>query len=188
LQILACRPRCLVLLRWAELAKSSARRNRVEWPAQRCRQRVGVGQALAHPKGHIHGRRVVFLAGPAPRCPCGGRLPRRGMRRPVAGGLIGRPPVAARMWPSAMIKTEIGADRSSRFGHRIVGAEIDRLGFARPPMPRDKDIATPSLGHAKSGVELAPLPSIVIRTDHVPRSYRRWRCRFCAACRRTRRR
>jgi hypothetical protein len=28
-----------------------------------------------------------------------------------------------------MIKPQIGADRSSHFGHRIVGSEIDLLGF-----------------------------------------------------------
>jgi hypothetical protein len=31
-----------------------------------------------------------------------------------------------------MIKPQIGADRSSRFGHRIVSSEIDLLGFDRP--------------------------------------------------------
>src|SRR5271166_5119229 len=62
---------------------------------------------------------------------------------PVEVGLIRRLPVEARMGPSAIIKTEIGADRSASLGHRIVGSEIHLFPFDRPPKPLDKDIVTP---------------------------------------------
>ena len=47
------------------------------------------------------------------------------------------------MGPSAIIKTEIGTDRSASLGHRIVGSEIHLFPFDRPPKPLDKDIVTP---------------------------------------------
>jgi hypothetical protein len=61
------------------------------------------------------------------------QLCRRSTRCPVEVGLIGRLPVEARMWPSAIIKAEIGADRSSSLGHRIVCSEIGEWREALQP-------------------------------------------------------
>jgi hypothetical protein len=80
---------------------------------------------------------------PAQRHDAQCQLRRRGMRWPVEVGLAGRPPVEARMWPSAFIKTQIGADRRSSLGHRIVCSEIDLLAFDPSPKPLDKSIVTP---------------------------------------------
>src|SRR5450631_1326368 len=70
-------------------------------------------------------------------------LRRRGMLRPAEVSLIGRPPVEARMWPSAIVKFEIGADRSASLGHRVVSSEIHLFPFDRSPKPLDKDVVTP---------------------------------------------
>src|SRR5271165_2868710 len=65
------------------------------------------------------------------------------MWQPVEVSLIGRPPVEARMWPSAVVKLEVSSDRSSGLGHRAVSSEVYLLVFDRPPKPLDKDIVTP---------------------------------------------
>jgi hypothetical protein len=86
-----------------------------------------------------------FLGGPAPRCPSAGYP----AAWPVEGGLIGRPRVAARIWPSAMIKTQIGADRNLGLGHRVGGSERDLLVCARPQAARQGPRQKHS--HANSG-------------------------------------
>lgn len=100
------------------------------------------------PKGSCPQPSRGFLGGPAPRCPSAGYP----AAWPVEGGLIGRPRVAARIWPSAMIKTQIGADRSPGLGNRVGGSERDLLVCARPPKPLGKDLAkdivTPTPGSA----------------------------------------
>src|ERR1700737_4358662 len=65
------------------------------------------------------------------------------MRQRGEVGLIGRLPVKARMWSSAVVEAEVSADGSPGLGHRVVGSEIYLLVFDRPPKPLDKDIVTP---------------------------------------------
>ena len=46
------------------------------------------------------------------------------MRQRGEVGLIGRLPVRARMWSSAVVEDEVLADGSPGLGHRVVGSEI----------------------------------------------------------------
>jgi hypothetical protein len=46
------------------------------------------------------------------------------MRQRGEVGLIGRLPVKARMWSSAVVEADVLADGSPGLGHRVVGSEI----------------------------------------------------------------
>ena len=61
------------------------------------------------------------------------QLRRRYMRQPVEVSLIGRPPVEARMWPSAIVKFEVSSDGSPGIGHGVVSSDIGEWREALQP-------------------------------------------------------
>ena len=67
----------------------------------------------------------------------------RKLRQRVEVGLIGCPPVKARMRPPAIIEGQIAANRSASLGDTVVGPQIDLLVFDAAPEPLDKHIVPP---------------------------------------------
>ena len=51
--------------------------------------------------------------------------------------------VKARVWPPAVIKVEVSADRSAGFTDAVVGSQINLLIFDAAPQPLDEGIVSP---------------------------------------------
>src|ERR1700712_3048815 len=65
------------------------------------------------------------------------------MRQLVEVGLVGGPPVKARMGPAPVIESEVSAERGARRADSVVGPQVDLLVFDRPPQALDEDVVAP---------------------------------------------
>src|SRR6516165_4467061 len=58
-------------------------------------------------------------------------------------GLVGRPTIQARMRPLAVVERQVTADRATRLGHAVIGAQIDLFVLDGPPQPFDEHVVAP---------------------------------------------